>query len=378
MEDKMKKFWTISAIIVVAIFIITTLGCKQVPKEIKIGAVLPLTGDVAVWGNNTKEGIDLAVERINATGSVDGKKIKIIYEDSEAKPEKGVTAINKLITVDRAPALIDNSISSVTLAMAPIAEKNHMVILATGATAPKITDAGDYIFRIWNSDAEEGAVTAKYVYEKLGLKKAAVLYVNNDYGKGLNEVFNKEFSGKGGEILISQPFEQSETDFRTQLTKIKKVNPDAIYLVGYPREVPQCLKQMKELGLNVKVLSTVAFEDPNIIKIAKSAAEGVIYPFPVTPTEEDSAVRIFLTAYRSKYSKEPGITCDVGYDAVNMLALAIKLSSGYNGDDIQKGLMMIKNFHGASGIMEFDKNGDVHKPMGMKIVKDGKFVWYAK
>lgn len=347
-------------------------------KVIKIGAILPLTGDVAVWGNNTKEGIDLAVEKINHAGGINGSKIKIIYEDSQALPQHGVSAIRKLITVDKIPAVIDDSVSSVTLAMAPIAEENRVVILATGATAPAISDAGDYIFRIWNSDALEGEVMAKYVYDKLNLRKVAILYVNNDYGKGLDEVFRREFSKKGGEILISESFDQSATDFRSQLAKIKEEAPDAIYLVGYPREVPQCLKQIKELGIQVKVLSTVAFEDPHIVEIAKDAAEGVIYPFPVEPSKEDPALREFLSGYDKKYGKEPGITCDVGYDAVNMIVEAIRLSGGTKGDEIQRGLMMIKDYHGASGLMEFDEKGDVHKPMGMKIVKGGKFEWYEE
>jgi len=370
---------TLSWILIISLIIsIGIPGCGKNEKEIKIGAILPLTGDVAVWGNNTKEGIDLAVEKINNSGGINESKVEIIYEDSKALPSEGVSAIRKLITVDKVSSIIDNSVSSITLAMAPIAENNNVVILATGATAPEISEAGEYIFRIWNSDAEEGTVMADYAYDKLGLRNVAILYVNNDYGKGLNDVFNKEFLERGGKILTSQMFEQSEKDFRTQLTKIKENNPDAVYLVGYPREVPQCLKQMKELRLNVKVLSTVAFEDPHILEIAKDAAEEVIYPYPITPIEEDTALQVFLTGYLNKYNKEPGITCDVGYDAVNMIALAIELSGSSKGEDIQKGLMMIKNYHGASGVIEFDKNGDVHKPIGMKTVKDGQFVWFDK
>lgn len=354
------------------------IGCEKAEKEIKIGAVLPLTGDVAVWGSNTKEGIDLAVEKVNNSGGINGSILKIIYEDSEALPQKGVSAIQKLITVDKIPAIIDNSVSSVTLAMAPIAEKNQVVILATGATAPKISEAGEYIFRIWNSDALEGEVIAQYTYEKLEITKVAILYVNNDYGKGLEDVFRQEFTKRGGTVTTSEAFEQSETSYRNQLTKVRTSSPEAIYLVGYPREVAQCLKQTKELGVKTQIIGTVAFEDPHILEIAKDAAAGVIYPYPVLPDTNDIAVNEFLSAYRTKYNKEPGITCDVGYDAVNMIAQAIKLSNGHEGIDIKNGLMMIKDYHGASGVMEFDQNGDVHKPIGMKTVKDGKFTWYEK
>jgi branched-chain amino acid transport system substrate-binding protein len=355
------------------------LNCaKKESKIIKIGAVLPLTGDAAVWGNNTKEGIDLAVEELNKQGGIIGKKLEIVYEDSKALPQDGVSAIQKLITIDKVSAVIDNSVSSVCLAMAPIAEQNKVVILSTGSTAPKVSEAGEYIFRIWNSDALEGKVMADYAFDSLNIKTAAMMFINNDYGVGLQEVFSNEFHKKAGKVLTSESFNQNETNFRTQLTKIKKANPEVIYLVGYPKEIPIVLKQAKELGIKVQILGTVAFEDPQIINVAGAASEGLIYPYPVEPDKEDMAVKEFLDKYKAKYNKEPGITCDVGYDAVNMIAKAIELSGGETGQDIQTGLMMIEDFHGASGIMTFDEHGDVNKPMGMKIVKNGRFVWYRK
>jgi branched-chain amino acid transport system substrate-binding protein len=364
---------------ILCIFIWCFVNCA--PKEskvIRIGAVLPLTGDAAVWGKNTQEGIDLAVEELNKEGGIKGKKIEIVYEDSKALPQNGVSAIQKLITVDKVTVVIDNSVSSVCLAMAPIAEQNQVVILSTGSTAPKVSEAGDYIFRIWNSDALEGKVMADYAFDSLNLKTTAIMFINNDYGVGLQDVFSREFQKKTGKILTSESFNQNESNFRTQLAKIKNTNPQALYLVGYPKEIPSVLKQAKELGTKAQVLGTVAFEDPQIITVAGDASEGLIYPYPVEPNKEDMAVKEFLTKYKAKYNKEPGITCDVGYDAVNMIAKAVESSGGETGPDIQKGLMMIKDFHGASGVMTFDENGDVNKSMGMKIIKEGKFVWYQK
>jgi len=360
----------------VVFLIFFSVGCaKKGEKEIKIGAILPLTGDAAVWGNNTKKGIDLAVEEIGKKGGVNGKKIKIIYEDSQGLPQKGVSAIQKLITVDKVPVVIDDSMSSVTLAMAPIAEKNKVVILSTGATAPKISEAGEYIFRIWNSDDLEGKVSAKFIYEDLRLSNAIILYINNDYGKGLEDVFKREFQILGGKILLSNNFDQGDSDFKTQLAKIKDLRPEIIYLIGYPKEISIILKQASELNVGSKIIGTVTFEDPHIIQLAGKAAEGAIYPYPIEPNKEDLVVNEFLNKYKMKYNEVPGITADVGYDAVNMIALAIKLHGGEKGEDIQKGLVMIKDFHGASGLMTFDKNGDVQKPIRMKTVRNGEFMW---
>jgi len=137
------RWLLVSALVLGILF---TFGCsKKEPeaREIKIGATLPLSGDAAVWGNNTREGIELALQLVNGRGGVLGRKISVIFEDTEALPNKGVSAYRKLTQVDRVEVVIDDSVSSVTLAMAPLAQRDHVVILATGATAPKISDAGD-------------------------------------------------------------------------------------------------------------------------------------------------------------------------------------------------------------------------------------------
>lgn len=354
--------------------LLVVFGCsKKEPKEIKFGSILPLSGDAAVWGQNTKEGIDLAVEEINKKGGIDGLAIRIIYEDSQAVPKQGVSAIQKLITVDKVPAVIDDSVSSVTLAMAPIAQQNHVVIVSVGATAPAISQAGEYIFRLWNSDAYEGEITAQYVYGEAGFSKICILYVNNDYGRGLMGVFRRDFEKKGGEVLITESFDQGAPDFRSQLAKVKQKPIQAIYLVGYPQDTPKLLIQAKEIGMNVPFFGTVIFNDPQLISVAGEAAIGIIFPFPKEP--EGEAVKEFGEKFKEKYGKEAGATADTGYDAVFLIKASIELSGGYRGEDIQKGLMMIKDYRGVSGEIEFDENGDVHKAMGMKIVRDGKFVW---
>jgi len=377
----MKRFTSLVPIwlylaVVLAILTVTPLGCskkKPRPSEIKIGATLPLSGDAAVWGNNTREGIELALAEVNSKGGVLGRTVVVIYEDTEALANKGVNAYRKLTQVDKVSAIIDDSVSGVTLAMAPLAQKDHVVILATGATAPKISDAGEYIFRIWNSDAYEGHVAAQYAANKLGLKSVAILYINNDYGKGLEQVFKTEFPKLGGQIVASEGFDQNSADMRTHLTQIHASQPDGLYLVGYPKEIPIALKQAKELGIKTKLIGTVAMQDPQLIANAGEAAEGFIFPYPKDPSGQH--VEAFKKAFKEKYDKEPGITADVGYDAVKMIAEAIRLSKGCSGEEIRKSLNMLKDYPGISGVMTFDEKGDVHKPMGIRIVRQGKFEW---
>ncbi len=339
---------------------------------IKVGATLPLSGDAALWGQNTKKGIELALEKINLSGGVLGKKLVVIYEDTRALPRKGVDAYNKLTTVDEVSAIIDDSVSGVTLAMAPLAERDKVVVLATGATAPEITNAGDYIFRIWNSDAYESEVAANYIHEELKGKRVAILFINNEYGKGLEQAFIKAFRTLGGQISTSQAFAQGQSDIRSQITKIKSTNPDVIYLIAYPKEAPFAIQQIRELGAQQQIMGTVALHDVSIIENAGKFAEGLLIPYPKEFT--GSVVTTFKIQYEKKYSESPGITSDVGYDAIEMIAQAIELSGGYSGEDIQQGLTALKNFSGASGVMTFDSCGDVKKPMIVKRVSDKIFV----
>jgi branched-chain amino acid transport system substrate-binding protein len=374
----MKRFPIVRLLLAVVLIslVVLPLGCKKKEaqaKDIKIGATLPLSGDAAVWGNNTKEGIELALKEINNAGGALGKKIEVIYEDTQALPDKGVSAYRKLTQIDKVTAIIDDSVSSVTLAMAPLAQKDHVVILATGATAPKISDAGEYIFRIWNSDSYEGEVAADYAFDTLKLQSVAILYINNDYGKGLENVFRTEFIKRGGKIVASESFEQNSTDMRTSISKIKGANVDGLYLVGYPKEIPIALKQAKELGLKASLIGTVAMNDPKLLEVAGEAAERLMFPYP----EEVSGKEVghFKEAFKKTYGKEPGITADVGFDAVKMIARAISFSRGASGDDIRKGLNSLKDYEGASGVMTFDEKGDVHKPMGIQRVEGQKFQW---
>ena len=274
----MKRFFSLIIIGLVLGGLVWT-GCQKKAEEkvVKIGGLMPLSGDGAKYGQSAKSGIDLAIEGINAKGGVKGHKIEVIYEDSQGLPTTGVSAFQKLITSNEKPAVIGGLFSSVTLAIAPIANREHVVVLSPTSSAPAITKAGDYIFRNCASDIFEGEIMARAAKETLGLTRIAIIYINNDYGVGIKNVFKKEFTVLGGKLVAEEAFPQGATDFRTQITKVKQFNPEAVYIIGY-RELGSLLKQAKELGLNVQFLSTVMFEDPEILKIAGNAnITGTIY-----------------------------------------------------------------------------------------------------
>lgn len=265
------------------------IGCakkKAETRDIKIGAVLPLTGDGAKYGQSAKRGIDLAVGEINSSGGVRQRLLRVIYEDSKMGPAEGVSAIRKLISVDKVPAIIGAMASSVTLAIAPIAEKNNVVLLSPASSAPEISKAGDYIFRNTYSDIYEGPKIGSYAYDELAFRRVAILHINNDFGVGLSKAFQQNFVKLGGKIVAVESYEQGSSDFRTQLNKIKQSEPDSIYLIGYT-EMGLILRQDRETGVRNQVLSCIMFEDPKIIEVAKDATEGVIYAYPAYNPESN-------------------------------------------------------------------------------------------
>jgi branched-chain amino acid transport system substrate-binding protein len=342
-------------------------GCKcnqnkigDEKEVIKIGIVLPLTGSAAVWGKNALNGINLAMEEINANLNSKSHELKIVVEDSRSESKNAVSSLEKLITQDNIQIVIGDIASSSFLAMAPIANNNKVVILSPGASNPEISLAGDYVFRNWQSDALEGAIDAAFIFNSLKRNRVAILNVNNAYGSGLANAFKTKFEELGGKIVSQQTFEQESNDMRTQLNKIKQANPEIIFMPGYPNEMATVLKQSKELKTGFRFLSTQAFDDPTIIKIAGNAANGTIFSIPAPPDSNNKVVYNFNKKYQIKYGVEPGVCSNTGYDAINIIVKAIN-NGVRKGQDFKNNLDSLKDFEGAAGKTTFDENGDVKR-----------------
>ncbi len=336
-------------------------------EPIKIGAILPLSGKAASYGQSAQEAIELALEN--------NKNFEIVYEDSQGQPTLGVNAVNKLINFDKVSIILGPIMSSVTLAVAPIAEENK-IILITISSNPQITEAGDYIFRNREKASQQSEKIAEFIFKELNIKEIATLYSNDDTGKGHYSTLIKNFEKLGGKILISETYEPTINDFRTQLTKIKNVNPKVIYLAGKPKDVGMILKQARELGINSQFIGTSGSEGKVVIEIAGSAAEGLIYSLPSGDiTKKD--VADFYKEYKEK--------CDVCYielgalfyDSVKIIEKVIE-KCGENTDCIKQELYKVKDYYGASGKTSFDEYGDATKTVILKTVKDGKFIPYKE
>jgi branched-chain amino acid transport system substrate-binding protein len=337
---------------------------------IRIGAILPLTGDGAQYGNNDREGILLAVNQANAVGGINGRKIEVLLEDCQTDAKLAISAFNKLRT-EGVQVVIDDAISTISLAIVPLLEPNKTVLLSTGASNPSLSGASRFFFRIWNSDAYEGVVTAEYIKKSKSPARLAIFYINSDYGKGLDLVISKQLTGSQVQIVQTETFDKEARDFRSQVAKIKDASPTLIYSVGYAAQTGPAARQLREAGVEAPIVGTVAMEDPEFIKLAGPAAEGVVYPFPSPPP--GAVVEQFKSAFRKAYGKDPGLLHDCGYDAANLVIKAMR-EGGTSGNEIRAKLAAVKDFQGASGIISFDANGDVSKPMQMKVIQGGKFI----
>lgn len=350
------------------------ISCSSKNDYLKIGAILPLTGNSASWGEQGKYGIELAVEDINSKGGINGKLVNVIYEDSKAIPKDAVSAIQKLINADKVPAVIGDIVSATTLAMAPIVEKGKVVLIGISCSAPAISQAGQYVYRVWPSDLLEGSTFAKYVSSK-GYKNICVLHMKNDYGSGLAKVFEETFIEKGGNVPLVQGYSQDEIDFKPYLRKIQSKNCDGIYIMGYYQDAALILKQAREIGLKTQFFGATAVENSKLIEVAGDGANGLIYP---TITDFDiknpsPIAKDFISRFAKRFGVEPDWASSHAYDATLVICETMKRGS-LSGSDIKATIDSVKIFNGVTGTITFDSNGDVvNKPVTIKIVKDGKF-----
>lgn len=374
-----KSIYCISLIVIFILF--SLVGCsKKSPEKnvIKIGVLLPLTGMMAKYGETIQSAAKLAVEELNNKEEIN-YIFELIFEDTKIDPKAGVSAMKKLIDIDNVAVILGPFASSVTLAVAPIAEENQTVLLTPGSSTPKITYAGDFIFRNCLSDTYEGNEMAKFAFRELNLQKIGIIYINNDFGEGLREVFTKTFEELGGEIIVTERYEQGSTDFRTQLSKVSAISPQGIYLIGY-EDMVFIFWQARELGIKLQWLATTMLNDQSMIdKIGPGPADGAIFAaWEYDPESNNPRIREFVSKYRNYTGGiEPDVFAANTYDALYLIYEAVRKKDS-SSISIKEGLYEIKDFNGVTGDTSFDSYGDVLKPISFRTILNGKIVFYVK
>ena len=356
-------------------------GCNKKSSDvIKVGEFASLTGKEATFGTSSHEGTVLAVEEINAAGGVLGKKIELLTEDNLSKAGESATVVSKLIDRDGVVAILGEVASSRSLEAAYICQQSKIPMISPSSTNPKVTETGDYIFRVCFIDPFQGTVMANFASKTLKAKKVAVFTdVKSDYSKGLAKYFKEGFRKSGGEISVELDFNGGDKDFKAQLTAIKAAAPDAVFVPGYYTDAALICIQAKQLGLNVPLFGGDGWEAEDLIKIGKDAVEGNYFSTHYHPEVSSPKSKQFVENYRKRFKnqdgspKSPDAMAALGYDSAMILAEAMKRAATTDGAKVRDALAAMKDFEGATGKTTINEKRDASKPAVILQVKDGAF-----
>jgi branched-chain amino acid transport system substrate-binding protein len=360
-----------------AVVLAATVSCgsKGSQKEIVIGEYGSLTGGIATFGISTKNGSELAFEEVNKKGGVLGKQIKLLVEDDQSKPEEAGTVVTKLINQSGVSAVLGHVASSHSLAAAPICQSNSIPMISPSSTNPRVTQVGNYIFRVCFIDPFQGAVMAKFAADTLKLKKVAILVdVRSDYSVGLQTFFRQQFRQLGGEVVVEQSYSQGDSDFRAQLTAIKAANPEAVYLPGYYTEVGTIVHQARELGITVPFLGGDGWDSPKLWEIGGPALNGCYFSNHYSTDDPNPAVQKFVADYKAKYGQTPDALAALAYDAARILAASIEKAGSTDGPKVRDAIGATKDFPGVTGSISINADRNAVKPAVILKIENGKFL----
>jgi branched-chain amino acid transport system substrate-binding protein len=344
---------------------------------ILLGEVGSLTGSEAAFGISTRNGVELALEEANAAGGINGKKVAVRVYDDQSKPEEAASATKRLLTQDKVVAILGEVASSNSLAMAPIAQEAHVPMVSPSSTNPKVTEVGDYIFRVCFIDPFQGFVMAKYAHDDLKFTRVAILTDKKSaYSEGLTDVFKRKFSEFGGKIVAVEAYAKGDTDFRAQLTNIKKLKAEGLYIPGYYEDVGKIAEQAKELGLKVVMMGGDGWDSAKLFELGGTAVEGSYVSNHYSAEDPTPRVQEFIKKFQARYGIVPDSLSALGYDSARVVIEAIK-RSGVEGPALRDAIAQTKDFPGVAGTITLDDKRNPVKPAVVLTIQDGKFKYKA-
>lgn len=383
--------------------LVISSACAGGTKNLKIGVLMSMTGDLGSYGADISKGADLARQNINQAGGIFGNDVDTILRDDQTDPTAGVDAAKKLIEIDKVPAIVGALSSGVTIAVAQSATvPNKVVLISPASTSPALTalNDSDYVFRTTPSDALQGAVLGRLA-NNLGFKKAATLYVNNAYGQGLADQFTKSFTSLGGKVTASVPIEQEQPSYDAELKKATADSPDVLLCLTYPESAKVYLKQAIEKNYIKKFLFCDGTKSPELVTAIGAQYLDGMYG-TAAAVEASDTTAWFADAYKASYGQlPPKPYIGEAYDATVIIALAAQKAGKTDGasikqairevadppgepigprpEDIKKAIQLIKqgkdiNYEGVAGSQDFDANGDVIGTIEVWKISGGKIV----
>ena len=349
-------------------------ACTLRADPVKIGEYASLTGKEASFGQSSHKGIIMAVEEINAAGGVLGRPFELLTEDNQTIPGQSATVVKKLISRDKVIALIGEVSSGRSLEAAPIAQAAHVPMIAPASTNPRVTQVGNYIFRVCFIDPFQGTVMAKFAATELKARRVAVISsVSNAYSVGLAKFFRERFLASGGSIPVEQKYSEGDKDFRAQLTAIRAADCDGVFVPGYYTEAALIVRQARELGMTMPFMGGDGWVADELLQIGGDSLNGCFYSTHFSPENNSPAVRAFVARFKARWDgQNPDAFAALGYDSVGVLADAIRRAGTTEGPRLRDALAATRNFSGASGDTTMDANRDASKPATIIAIRDGK------
>lgn len=364
-------------ILLLASVLLAGAGCKKggarTGNEIPVGEFASLTGGTASFGQASHNGTQMAVEEINAAGGVLGKPLLLITEDDQSKAGEAATVVRKLISREKVVAVLGEVASSRSLEAAPIAQQAKIPMITPASTNPRVTEIGDYIFRICFIDPFQGTVVSKFALNR-GWKKVAVLTdVKQDYSVGLSQYFKEHFSKNGGTVVAEQSYSSGDSDFNAQLTSLKAAAPEAILVAGYYTEAGLIARQARQLGVNVPLLGGDGWDSPSLVEVAGASMEGCFFSNHFSIEDPDPRIQDFVKKYQAKFGRAPDAMSALGYDSAMILADAIKRAGTTDSAALRDALAKTADFQAITGKITLDEKRNAQKSAVILTIKDGKF-----
>lgn len=354
-------------------------GAKPADTDaIIIGEVGSLTGSEAAFGISTRNGIELAIDEVNAAGGVKGRKLKVIVYDDQSKPEEAGSSVARLLGQDHALIILGEVASTNSLAMAPKAQEAKVPMISPSSTNPKVTEVGDYIFRVCFIDPFQGYVMAKYAKEELKFSRVAILTDKKSaYSDGLTEVFQRKFAEMGGKIVGVEAYSKGDTDFRAQLTNIKKLKAEGLYVPGYYQDVAIIAEQAKELGIKVTMMGGDGWDSAKLFELGGSAVDGSYVSNHYSADDPSPRVQDFIKRYNERYKSVPDSLAALGYDSARVAVDAMQRAKELTGPAIRDEIAQTKDFPGVAGNITLDDKRNPVKPAVVLKIEGGKFKYVA-
>jgi len=395
MKRNSKVWW--GAIVVLTSFLL--LSCAKKEDVIVLGEFGSLTGVTATFGKSTQKGIEMALDEINKAGGIEGKPIRIIVEDDQSKPEEAATAVKKLVSQDKVLLVLGEVASSRSLAGAPICQGAGVPMITPSSTNPKVTQVGDFIFRVCFIDPFQGEVMAKFARNTLKVSKAAILKdIKNDYSVGLAQFFTETFTNLGGEVIADESYSEGDIEFRAQLTSLKAKNLDVIFIPGYYTEIGLIARQARDLGITVPLIGGDGWDSPRLVEIGGKALENTYYSNHYTTEDPRPEIQRFISDYKTRYNEIPDAMAPLGYDAAKIAFEAIKrsgilqeeniknayrdnpkvsslmdaINTPKNREQIRDAIAQTKDFPGVTGLITIDQNRNAKKSAVVVKIEEGK------